>query len=1020
MLRLRRPAHFRSCASMLVPVLLLSGVSGKQPATAQTLAPRGQRIIHQLWTFRDGAPDTPVTIVQTTDGYLWVGSAAGLYRFDGMRFEPFRSPFGDKLLRTNVSRLFAPSSGGLWVGYAFGGFSFVRNGLVKNFAEGSTGTIQSFAQDQHGVVWSAATSGLWRFNGSSWEHKHPDWNLPNEPFWQVGFDRDGALWALAESLVPGVPKDLFWLASGARRFRKAGDVLVQGFTFDADQMILTTKQGKGSENDREIQFEDSLPTHPVLRKNSSQIVDRAGGIWVILRDPFVLRHPAGEPLEEVLNQVSMSNSQAYDVNAARFGYTVDREGNVWIPAANGVHRFSYSPLIQQEFPKNEAGPYFALAPDEGGVAWVSAGNGAGSSRLYRLVDGKTELLQSQAGASHVAYRAPDKTLWFGGEGGIWRLAGRILTKIELPPEMTSYLANLLTMTQDQSGGTWVSFGSRGLYRYAGGTWTRYGGRRDFPTTPVIVEFTDSLGRIWFGYPNNTLAVLQGNSVRVFGPRDGFQVGNLTAISGRGSKIWLGGEFGLMRFEGGRFHNIESADKEAFRGISGIVETKSGDLWLNGLGGIVHVRKQEILSAEANPSYQVRVERFGRRDGLPGIAAQLTPLPSAIEGTDGRLWFPVPSGVVWLDPARPLKQILSPQVTIESVSIDERAYSVDLPIRVPPQASEVKIAYAGVSLSDPESIRFRYKLRETDADWREAATSTSVSFRNLSPGLYHFAVSASNASGKWSEKPAALEFTVMPAFYQTTWFRGLGAAAFLSMLWAAYLFRVRQLEREFTMASEARLNERMRIARQLHDNLLQTVQGFLLRLEVVKEMIPPGAAKVEFEDALQIGDRAIVEGRQTVEELRSALNTSELARELQKLGDELTRTGGPTFQLLTEGPECQIVPDVQDEICSIIREALRNAFAHARATRIESNIVFDKRRLQLRVRDDGHGIANEILEKGRDGHYGLAGMRERAAALGAQLTVRSVPQTGTEIELNVPASVAYPKPKRFGLSLLRRS
>jgi len=1014
-----RPCDFSPCASILLPALLLLNVPGWQPARAQTPIPTGQRIIHQLWTFRDGAPDTPLTIVQTVDGYLWVGSAAGLYRFDGVRFELFRSPFGDKLLRTNVSRLFAPSSGGLWVGYAFGGFSFVRNGSVKNFAEGSTGTVQSFAQDRSGTVWAAATSGLWRFNGSSWEHQQPDWNLPTEPFWQVGFDREGALWALTESLAPGVRKELFYLPPGARRFRKAGNVLVQGFTWDADHTVLTTKPSRPAEGEREIQFEDALPAHPVLRKNSSQIVDRTNGIWVILRDPFVLRHPAGEPLEEVLNQISASNSDAYDVNAARFGYTVDREGNVWIPAANGVHRFSYSPLIQQEFPKNEAGPYFALAPDEGGVAWVSAGSGTGSSRLYRLVNGNAELLQSQPGSSHVAYRAPDKTLWFAGEGGIWRFANGAITKLALPPDVSSLSPNILTMTQDHLGAMWVSFGRR-LYRYAGGAWALNGGRRDLPNAPVFVEFTDELGRVWFGYPNNTLALLDGDSVRVFGPREGVQVGNLTAIFGKASRIWVGGEFGLLRFEDGRFRNIESMDPEALRGISGIVEAANGDLWLNGLGGIVHVRHQEILSAERNPSYQVRVERLGRRDGLPGLAAQLTPLPSAIEGTDGRLWFPVPGGVVWLDPARPLKQILPPPVTIETVSIDDRAYPVDQPIRVSPRASEVKITYRALSLSDPESIRYRYKLPETDADWREAATSTSVSFRNLSPGLYHFVVSASGGSGLWSEKAAVLEFTVMPAFYQTTWFRALGSAAFLSFLWAAYLFRVRQLEREFKRAGEARLSERMRIARQLHDNLLQTVQGFVLRLEVAKTMMPPGTARDELEDALQIGDRAIVEGRQTVEELRTSLYTGELAREIQKLGGELRRPGGPAFQLFTRGPECQIVPDVQDEVFSIVREAIRNAFAHARATRIEAEILFDGRLLLLRVRDNGKGIAPEILEKGREGHYGLAGMRERAAALGAELTVSSAPPNGTEIKLTVPASVAYRKPNRFGLSLLRRS
>ena len=246
-------------------------------------------------------------------------------------------------------------------------------------------------------------------------------------------------------------------------------------------------------------------------------------------------------------------------------------------------------------------------------------------------------------------------------------------------------------------------------------------------------------------------MLDGDRLLTFGSSDGLRVGNITAISGRGSEIWIGGEFGLQQFDNGRFHTIQSLDKESLRGISGIVETANGDLWLNALGGIFHIRRAEILKALASSEYQVIGERFGRSEGLPGLPLQIWPIPTAIEGTDGRLWFTLNNGVVWLDPTRVSNSIPPPPVSIQSMSADDKVYELDELPRFPAGTSNVQISYAAVSLLNPEAIRFRYKLRETDKEWHDAALSTSVSYRNLAPGSYHFEVGASDANGPWSDK-----------------------------------------------------------------------------------------------------------------------------------------------------------------------------------------------------------------------------------------------------------------------------
>ena len=796
-------------------------------ARAQSSAPEGQRIIHQSWTFKEGAPETVEALAQTADGYLWLGTQAGLYRFDGVRFELFRSPFGDQFPSTSVSALFAPPTGGLWVGYRFGGFSFLRNGKLTNFVEfpSRTGTVNGFAQDRDGIVWAATNTGVWRFDRSSWQQNPAEWDPQLRLVAQVGFDREGILWVLTDNRSLEVERQLFYLMPDGRKFKNAGNhLLVQGFTWDADFTVLTSHEKRPREPGSGVELESSLPAYPILKKNSEQILDRAKGIWFLPVDPIVLSHPAAEPLAETVSKASRSNSHVYDINPYRFARLVDREGGVWIGDPGGVHRFSYSPLLEQAFPKTELNPFFALAPDEGGVVWVSAGNQNGSSILYRVAGGKAELQKSQRGIANFAYRAPDKTFWFGGEGGLWHMVDGRLTRIELPPAMADRAASLQTITQDRSGGMWVSFGGGGLYRLANGIWTPFGGRGDFPKSTLISEFTDNAGRVWFGYRNGTLAVLDADRLQMFGPSESVRVGAITAIYGRGSEIWVGGEFGLQQFDRGRFHEINAVDKESLRGITGIVETANGDLWLNGLGGIFHVRRAEIKEALKNAAYQVRGERFGRREGLPGLPAQFRPIPTAFEGTDGRLWFAVNTGVVWLDPARASKKIPPPPVTIQSVSADDQGLSRRFTDSIPSSHRQRADQLCRRQPFGPGGHPFSLQAAGNGSRTGTNQRRPSVSYRNLPPGSYHFVVNASDTNGLWSDNTATAEFIVLPAFYQTNWFRALCAAAFLALLWAAYEFRVRQLQREFSMATEARLNERTRIARELHDTLLQSVQG----------------------------------------------------------------------------------------------------------------------------------------------------------------------------------------------------
>ncbi|HTN50174.1 MAG TPA: triple tyrosine motif-containing protein [Burkholderiaceae bacterium] len=1013
-------------------VILLIAAFSSQWAAAQTTA-AAPWVVQERWAFKDGAPETPAALAQTADGYLWVGAPAGLFRFDGTRFELFRAASGEPLQSTFVSALSAADDG-LWVGYWFGGFSSLKNGRVRNFAN-TTGTVTGFARDKSGTVWAGGqsrsdASGLWRFDGSSWQNIAEQWSFPAQPVAHLGFDLDGNLWVLTGRRSAEAAKELHVLPAGERAFRKAGEQLfVRGFTWDADHNVVTNSDAGVPAGGSFSAWDGPPLARPILRRRSFQVLDRADGAWVFSFDSGVLRHPRGDPLPTIIAQAGPDNSQTYDVDPSEGATLIDREGSLWMGSAIGMQRLSYSPLVRQELPPSDLSS-FMVAPEEGGEVWISASDGRGKSVIYRVRDGKVESERSVPGVSSFAYRAPDGTHWFAGEGGLWHLANDRFSRVDLPPEWAALARFMVTMTHDGSGGYWIFISGVGLYRLKDGNWTKYLPAPQLPRAEAVkrcpgsgplIAFTDHADRIWLGCTKGQVAIIDGEKETSFGEKEGVQAGNITAIHARGSAIWIGGEFGLQQYDEGRFHAIQGLDPEALRGISGIVETADGDLWLNGLGGIVHIGRAEIARAIKDPLYRVSSERFDRRAGLPGSPSQVRRMPTAIEGSDGRLWFSVSGGVVWLDPKHRSARLPAPPVSIQSVLADNERYELDQPVRLPAGTLNVQIGYAAVSLLHPDSIRFRYRLQGLDDDWRDAGTLTSVSYRSLPPGDYRFEVDASDANGLWSKQPATAGFTILPAYYQTNWFRALCAMLPLLLAWAGYQLRVRQLHRQFEMTLDARVAERTRIARDLHDTLLQSFHGLLLRFQTALDLLPdrPAESRQVLVSAIDQAAEAVTEGRDAVQGLRtSATEINDLADSIRALGEELANENSSenVLRIEVQGSPRGLHPIVRDEVFRIAGEALRNAFRHAAARQIEVELRYDARQFRVRVRDDGKGINPEVLRaEGREGHFGLRGMRERAKVAGGKLTVWSGLDAGTEVELSIPAPHAYSSAPRTWLS-----
>ena len=949
---------------------------------------------HDSWTFKEGAPTNVEVLAQTSDGFLWLGTSGGLFHFDGVRFEAFNSPFGDRLLSNSVRSLFAPASGGLWIGYLFGGFTFLNNGRVKNYNSDPatpTGSVNTIAQDRDGIVWAATTSGVWKFEHSTWQR------VVSGIFETVGMDRDGVVWALTAG-------KLYCHRPGRKQIQLAEEdpsiTSSTRFTLDADGAVVTSpamghRVSKSSSNP-----EERLPAYPVLRKDCGQIIDRANSFWMICVDGPVLHFAPSEQGYNFLNKANASNSETYDFNPNTQAHLIDREGNIWFGDNSGLHRFFYSPTIKAELPKSSAS-LFALAADDNGAVWSSAGN----SGLYHLSNVKTEILNKRA-SWVVAYRAPDGTFWFGGDEGLFHLVRGKLVQTEFPPEMAKLGFFLQALTQDRNGGLWVSFGRHGLYRLADGVWTSFGGHDDLPRTGVVYEFTDAMDRVWFGFTNNQLAVLEGDRVRVFGPNDGVRVGNISAIHGRTSAIWIGGEFGLQQFDGGAFHTITAVNPQWLRGISGIIETGDGDLWLNGHFGILHIRRAEVATALKDPSYRVVGEHFGRREGMPGFAGYLRPLPTMVQGSDKRLWVATTNGLVWLDPVNSQKHELQPTLTIQSVSADDKYYDTGVPLTFPARSASVEISFSAVSLSNPEAIRFRYRLSEKDKDWHEASTANPVAYRNLPPGQYHFIVNASDTNGVWSEKVANVDFTIQPTFYQTRWFVLLCIAASLFVIWAVYQLRVGHVAKAMSVRFDERLAERTRIARELHDTLLQTVQGSKFVADVALESDDSAHLRHAMVQLSGWLGQATQEGRAALNSLRtSTVETNDLAAGLRRATEDCVLEESIAVKFSITGSAKDLHPIVRDEIYRIGYEAVRNACEHSSASELEVSLRYAQD-LTLQVKDNGAGIEAAVLTDGKAGHFGLQGMRERAQRIGSKFTLNSVPNSGTEMTLVVPGNIIF--------------
>ncbi len=670
---------------------------------------------------------------------------------------------------------------------------------------------------------------------------------------------------------------------------------------------------------------------------------------------------------------------------------------MWIGTAGGLDRFRESRLTPVSLPRGANG--YAIVAGDAGTAFVAVD---ADVSVYKITPPSTA--NALHGPSHVtcAYRDDDGVVWLGGRGMLWHSDGSRWIPLEVPIDRSNAdFYPVQAITKDRAGRLWISVVRGGILRFDDGKWTRL-----TAVTSLSLASSED-GRVWLGYPKNKLEVRDADNVRELSQDTRLDLGNIITIHPRAQDVWVGGELGLAYFDGQLFRAVTRRGGIPFPTVSGIATTPQGDLWLSTSEGAMKVAADDVQRVTADPRHFVRTEVFDFLDGMPGTPDAMRPLPSIAAGTDGRLWFSTSNGIVWIDPQHPKQNGIEPTVEVQSIVADGRHYRADGALRLPTRMRNLQIDYTAASLSIPERVRFRYQLGKEP--WQDAGPRRAAYFTNLAPGEYTFRVSAANDSGVWSKTGAAIQFTIPPAFYQTRRFYALCVLAFLGVLTVSYRIRVRQVAAQIRGRLEARLAERERIARDLHDTLLQGMQGLIWRFQAASDRIPAGEpARQLMEQSLDRADKLLEESRDKVKDLRpAASDVADLAQALAAEGEQFAKLHTAKFRVNVQGTHRDLHPIVHEEGLMIGREALANAFRHADANDIEAEVTYGETALHVRIRDDGRGISATVLDAGgKPGHFGLLGMRERAKKLGAHLDVWSKPGAGTEVDLRVPANVAY--------------
>jgi signal transduction histidine kinase/ligand-binding sensor domain-containing protein len=997
----------------------------------RSLTAQDQRIfqmVHTAWTVRDGAPQNINNLAQTPDGTLWLGTRDGLYSFDGIKFSAFQ-PVSGSVARKNVQHLFVAKDRSLWL---FGDFNTppirIRDGTASAFGrldQGTFGTFDHLQQSGDGTLWGVLDAReLLRLGANG------IWHVVKVPKHYPGLitcffiDSSDTQWLVIDEMLyrrfrgeenftpTRIP------VYGARRLVEGQDHGIWIISSGPTKPVALPGQPPVVGFMHVDQFGNRLP-NPVAHGNdiTNLVIGTDGSVWVSHTQSGLQRlrpwEIKGRPLKG-----DADPSDLYDVSdgLTTTGYRQllrDRDGNIWVAGGRGLDRFQRAIMVPVV--KNGISGWWSVCAAPNGEVWLAVLDGffavARGDRLARLEDhfGISSILCGEDGRVRLL-----------DQDGVAEVSNERIVQLPLLPGRGRYMENyefasIAILPDHRLIASAIGITTNPLWIFDNRTWKPFLPSASIGNVRAMMLGRDN--RLYLGSESGQITVLRVPSFKVqFSVRSA--IGAVEGFSETTYGTFAFGDNGVALERNGSFQMLSFSNPILATSVTGLVKDRDGNIWINGSHAIARVASEEIATAVSEPSHHLAAREFHEGDFKGSDIVRYSRNSAQID-VWGRLWFATANGVIYIDPKHIDRFSHPPSLTIRSITADGRTLSADG--RFPPRIDLLNVHYFGLNLSDPTSVVYQYKLDGYDTSWQSAGTRTEAVYTHLQPGKYDFEVEASNGDGVWTSPLESAPFRILPAFYQTVWFELLCALMTALMIWFGLAMRVRYVAAQIKLRIEERAEERVRIARELHDTLLQGVQGLLLSFHAAASKVSPDhESKEALNRALITADRIILEGRDRVNRLRSEhFKNGQLEPSIRDLAGDLTAGSDIHFAMKTKGTQQPLDPEVEDEVYFIAREALTNSFRHSGGSQVVVALDFEKDKFTLECKDDGRGLSDQELFE-TNGHWGLRGMSERAQRIGADFKINSVLGEGVRVSIVVPAAQAYIRNHRFRFLFQRRT
>ena len=985
-------------------IVLLFALVPVEPLLSQVITSDVSQYSHTSWLSRDGPfLGNLNSVAQTKDGYIWIGSGFSLLRFDGIEFLPWRPPEGQALSLLPIEKVLGARNGSLWIGGK--GLGHLKDGRLTMIPALDGTQVSAILEDRAGDIWAGGLkrgpgNKLCRIHGEQAEC-FGDSTMFGMWIRSLFEDKDGTLWVGAET---GLWK---WGPGAPQLFSDNDTTAASSIVRDSKGTLLMAKSS-------EIHFLSDQGKNQVypLRVGGKSVgadvflIDRKGGLWI-----GTGRNGLVHVFDGRVDTYTINDGLSSDTVVDLFE---DREGDIWAATANGLDRFRSTAIVSVTRRQGLSGsPVYSVLAD-GRALWVGSMNGldritSDTITPFGKKDGLVtpdtgSLYAERPGTILVASAFPDGLAWLSN--------GRA-SRLHSPSGENNFV-----ITTDGDKGLWLSNRESGLIHMPKENraaevfpWDVFGNH-----SATAMAFDPKKRGLWLAFSPGALVFFQAGQIKeryLLDRNEDFTNPRDLQVDPDGT-VWVGSNAGLTRLRNGKLATLTSRNGLPCDGVHWRKDDDQHFTWLQTVCGIVKLAPGELDRWASNPDRKVKVSTYlDYADGAENIVFGNYYSPSVTTTPDGRVAFVTTTGLAVIDPHENVMNVNPPPVYIEHLEGDAESYPFAHEVDLPPHVHVIRLRYVALSFRTPQKNRYRYKLEGYDRDWSEVLSTREAVYTNLPPGKYRFHVIAANDSGVWNTVGDTLDFTVRAAFYQTGWFHLIVLATAGVLVWIAYCYRIRYLYRQVSHRIEVQTNERLNVSRDLHDTLLQGVQGLILSFHALSE--DPTLEQSVRRKIISLGDRAeetMEEAREKIRALRfeKQLDPS-FARHVTSLASRLNPEESPVFSLSVVGQEVALKPLVYEEVCFICREALSNAFRHANAQKVEVAIGFEPSRFSLVIRDDGQGLEpRETLAASLNGHWGIVGMRERAGRIGAKFEIRNarpehVPP-GTAVVIEVPASIAY--------------